>query len=98
MCSSTLSSGLKPMTMASLVGLVLVVAVCGVGCDEIGDCRGCIEIGDWGGDPNQWPNYSWDDYVWDDYVWDIGYLPALAPSYEAAGIERVGASARIAAR
>jgi hypothetical protein len=93
MSASTPSSGPKPMTMASLVGLVLVVAVCGVGCDEIGDRGGRDEIGDWGGDPNQWPNYSWDDYAR-----EIGYLSALAPSYTSAGTGRVGASARIAAR
>jgi len=43
MSSSTPSNGLKPMMIASLVGLVLVVVFCNVGCYETGYQNGYID-------------------------------------------------------
>ena len=43
MSSSTPSNGLKPIMIASLVGLVLVVLFCNVGCYETGYQNGYID-------------------------------------------------------
>ena len=85
MSSPTLSSGPKPMTMASLVGLVLLVAVCGVGCDE----------------PYCWALVSDDGWTIEWECTDSCYIgvlgvPICSPSANRWGSG--GASARIAAR